>query len=497
VKRTLFLLIWLLVGAVAFQGFECASRNVTTAKVKIKNQQFDEAIESLNKELAINPNSDEALALLADIYFQRKNMSEAAKYSKKALEVTKNPLLVEQMQRLINNIWVYSYNTGIENYNGYLSKQNKQLLDSAINNFKMGADLRPEILDFYNFLGIVYELKGDKQASLESYESFVKGYDKNYQFAMKNGMYSKVPRAKVIDKLGNPKLPMPGLNGKGDSTFKDYYVIDGKELYVFSENIDGKMLVTGWNYDMPSTWLPNEKLIKVDVNTAPLAVLAQNYYTNKDYDKSLKYVKMIVELEPDNSSVYASMVNIYQELNRTDEAIETVKALIKSDPKNPMFITQLADLYQTLQKYDDAINTYQQALSANPDFDRAIRNLAAAHKNRASVKQRAEQDKQDKDKAYKIDMEKYMPDLRESAKYFAKALDTKTFKNDVLVLTELANIYQVLEEKENLKKTVRNLEAIELLIPENQRQAYYLSMVRIYSEMGDTKKLEEIQKKMK
>ena len=94
-------------------------------------------------------------------------------------------------------------------------------------------------------------------------------------------------------------------------------------------------------------------------------------------------------------------------------------------------------------------------------------------------------------------METYLPDLRQSAKYFAIALQSKTFENDMMILSELANIYQVLEEKDNLKKTVRNLEAIEFTIPQDKLEQYYLNMVRIYSEMGDNKKLEEIQKKMK
>ena len=73
----------------------------------------------------------------------------------------------------------------------------------------------------------------------------------------------------------------------------------------------------------------------------------------------------------------------------------------------------------------------------------------------------------------------------------------KTYQNDMFILSELANIYQVLEEKDKLNKTIRNLEAIEYTIPENQKEQYYLNMLKIYSEKGDDKKLEEIKKKIK
>ncbi|GAB1372437.1 hypothetical protein MASR1M45_24990 [Candidatus Kapaibacterium sp.] len=496
-KRLTFIIIMMIAGAVIFSGFQCASRNITTAKVKIKNQQYNEAEESLNKELAVNPNSEEALALMADINFQQKNFKEAAKYAKKVIEVGKTPAILNQQQILINNIWVECYNAGIGYYNAFGTSKRTNLLDSALQNFKIGLELRPQMLDFYYFIGAVHELRNDKAAAVQAYTDYVNAFDKNYKFGLKNGLYTRAPRATALEKLGAPKLAMPGLTAKGDSTFSDYYVIDGKETYIFSEVIDGKMVVVGWNYDIPQNWLPNEKKIKTEINSSPIAYLAQHYYNEKQLENSLKYIKMLIDLEPDNSNAYASMIGIYQDLNKTDEAIKAIQDRIKVEPKNPMYVTQLADLYQGLQKYDESIATYQKAIEIQPNYERAIRNLAAAHKNRASVKQRAEQDKSDANKTYKIDPEKYLPDLRESAKYFAKALEFKAFQNDMMVLTELANIYQVIEDKESLKKIVRNLEAIEFTIEESKRNEYYLRMLKIYSEMGEANKATEIQKKIK
>lgn len=495
-KRFVFLLALLIAGAVIFQSFQCSSRNITTAKVKMKSQQYDEAIESLNKELAVNPNSDEAYALLADIYYQRKDRRLAAKNAKKALEITKNPNLIQQEKALIYNLWVDCYNSGMGYYSAYISNKNPSMLDSAIESFNIGIELRPEFLEFYNLKGIVYELKNDNASAISSYEEFVRQFDKNYQFGKKNGFYSKIPRHTVIDKLGKPKLPMPGINAQGDTTFTDFYEIDGKELYVFSEKKDNLLAVTGWHYDPPSSWLPSEKQLRMDVNTSPLAILAQHYYNEKNLEKSLQYIKIIIDLEPDNSNAYSSMVGIYQELGKTDEAVSTIQDLIKAEPNNPLYTTQLADLYHNLGRYDESIDTYMKALKIDANFDRANRNVASAFKNRASVKQKSEQDKRDKDKNYKIDTEVYMPDLRESAKYFAKSLESKTFANDMMILSELANIYQVLGEKDDLRKIVRNLEAIEFTLSKEQLQQYYLNMLKIYSEMDDTKKLEEIKNKM-
>jgi superkiller protein 3 len=496
VKRALILITFLLAGAVLFQSFQCSSRNITTAKVKMKNQLLDEAIESLNKELEVNPNSDEALALMADIYFQKKDKKESARYAKKVIEISKDPVLIEQERKLLNNLWIECYNSGMNYYSSYLSNKNPAILDSAINEFKLGTEVIPDFIEFYNLLGIIYELKGNSELATQSYIDYVNKSEKNYQFAAQKGLYSKISREKAHDLLGKPKIPTPGLNSKGDSTFIDYYEIDGKELYLFSESINSKIIVTGWNYDMPKDWLPNEKRIRTDINTNPLTILAQQYYEKKDLDNALKYIKKIISLEPDNTVAYSSMIGIYQELGKTDEAIKTVQDLIKADPKNVIFKTQLADLYQNFNRYDESIKIYLEVLDIDPNYERASRNLASAFKNRASVKQKAEQDKVLKDKSYKINLEMYLPDLRESAKYFAKALESKTFANDMLILSELSNIYQVLDEKESLKKTVRSLEAIEFSIKPENLEDYYLRMLKIYSEMQDDKKTKEIATKL-
>jgi tetratricopeptide (TPR) repeat protein len=495
-KRFVFLLALLLAGAVLFQSFQCSSRNITTAKVKMSSKQFDEAIVSLNKELAINPNSDEAYALLADIHYQLKDRRQAAKYAMKALELSKNPDIIQQEKNLIYTLWIDCFNAGMNYYSSYLSNKNVALLDSAIENFNIGIEMRPEFLEFYNLKGIVYELKKDIPSAISTYEEFVRMFDKNYQFGLKKGLYSKIPRHTALDKLGNPKKSDNSVNTKGDSTITDIFEIDGKELYVFSEREDNLMKVMGWNFDPPSIWLPAEKAIRMDINTNPIVVLAQHYYTEKELEKSLKYIKMIIDLDPENSNAYSSMVGLYQELGKTEEAVATLQNLIKSEPKNTLYVTQLADLYHNLSRYDESIETYNKALAIDPEFDKANRNLASAYKNRAAIKQKSEQDKHDADKNYKIDAEVYMPDIRLSAKYFAKALESKTYANDLMILSELANIYQVLDDKDNLRKTVRNLEAIEFTIPKEKLEDYYLKMLKIYSEMGDNKKLDEIQKKM-
>jgi tetratricopeptide (TPR) repeat protein len=64
--------------------------HLTIAAARIEAEEYDKAIESINKALAVNPNSTPAYSLLASVNYLRGNAAEYEKYSKKVLEI--NPL---------------------------------------------------------------------------------------------------------------------------------------------------------------------------------------------------------------------------------------------------------------------------------------------------------------------------------------------------------------------------------------------------------------------
>lgn len=83
-KKIALTIMMLIIGAVAFQGFQCASRNMTTAKVAFNNRDFDKAIEFLNMELAQNPNNGEAYVYLTEAYLVKNNLHKAAESAQKS-----------------------------------------------------------------------------------------------------------------------------------------------------------------------------------------------------------------------------------------------------------------------------------------------------------------------------------------------------------------------------------------------------------------------------
>ena len=157
-----------------------------------------------------------------------------------------------------------------------------------------------------------------------------------------------------------------------------------------------------------------------------------------------------------------------------------------------------ADMLANLEKHDKAIEKYQKALEIDPNYDFALRNIASTYKNKAVEIQNQEKEKAEKDKGYKIDVEKYFPILEKSSEYFEKALETETFKNDYLVLIELANNYIVLGNKSDprLKKVLNQIEKVEFKVPEEEKLAFYYKWLKIASDMGDTPRINNISRKI-
>jgi hypothetical protein len=76
-------------------------------------------------------------------------------------------------------------------------------------------------------------------------------------------------------------------------------------------------------------------------------------------------------------------------------------------------------------------------------------------------------------------------------------MQTEKFQKDFRILGEMANIYTVMNEENNLKKTLANLESLESAIEtRNDKESYYLLLINIYSTLKQTDKLKEVKTKL-
>lgn len=499
-RRILLFLAMLAVSTLAFQGFQCSSVNMTTAKVAVNSKDYPKAIDFLQKELKVNPKNEEAYGMLGAIYYELKNYELSYENFQKAIENSKSEESKKKHQSALSQIWVNCYNEGVNHFNNYdANRSNKHYLDSAYKSFDIGMKINPNILDFYKFKAMISEIKGDTAKAMDFYTQYANRIKPEIDLAKEKGFFIDMDRDKFKQVINDKPKKSIGkfVQELYDSNYVDIYTVNGKDLYTyFKLNDNGDKKLLSWDYDPSPTASEIEKESFFSFSTDVFGKLSNYYYQKKDLTNALKYIDMMSVLEPNNTDIQQSKLSLYQEMGKSDVALREVETLIKNEPNNKANWLQLGDLQQNMKNYDESIKAYEKALEIDPDYDYALRNYASALKNKASVIQKAQQERAEKDKAYKPNTDEYFPLLSKSADNFSKAMGSSAFQSDYQALSDLANIYMVLGNDVELKKTIRSLELMETKLEKNQLERYYYSLLNVYSFVKDEAKLKQIEQKI-
>jgi len=496
VKREFRIILLSLVAVMIMVSCD-SSREMSTARLEFSRGEYSKAIDFLHKEIANNPANEEAYLLLLDSYIQREDFYNASLTLEKAVEIVKTPEYVERLSNVRNNIWVNAYNRGVQTYNQYFNEQNTRFLDSALYYFNIGKNASPRTTDFYFLLGNIYEIKEDTTASMNSYIDFIKYSENEINFAKSKKIHLNMDRNQVTSIVGQPSRVIPQGRQNQDSILVDMLTVDGKEVFLtYSSKSEAPFKLMGWRVDLPSNWLPQEKSMPSEFNIAPIAALAQIYFNRGDFQNSLKYTNILLDVDATNEIAGEFQIRLYQELDMMDEAIKSFEEVLKANPNNKNVLARYGDLWANTEEYDKAIEYYERALKVDPDFAVVLRNLGSVMKNKAGVMQLEEIEKMDKDDKYEEQRDRYLPFLKKSADYFEKALKTPDFRGDMIVLGELANIYFVTEENDKLQLIKKQLEAIEFTVDDANKEQYYLILIKIYGDLKEPDKMREIEAKL-
>lgn len=483
------------------QGSQCSSREMTSAKSALANQEYQKAIDYINKELAINPNNGEAHLLMAELQRAQKKYNEAVVSVNKAEPLlTNDAKLKNKPNEFKNSLWPELYEESFKLYTEYNNNKNDALLKKAIELLGIGASIKPELMEFYPLRGQFQEMIGDTNAAVAEYEKFLKLMTPEINLAKEYKLYINMNRDNLISKLGKPGKSIVTQNSQGDSSISDMFIVKEKEAYFYSIKKDDIWKVDGWRYNLPSSWSEFEKLRAQNFNTSPLSGLAQIAYNRNQKEKALNYMLDLATLEPGNQTYNTYLVQLYNETGNKAGAVKFLETLIEQEPNSKEYITQYADFYLTSDELDKAIANYEKVLKIDPDFSFANRNIGIAYKNKASKIQKIQTDKMDADKNYKGNPEEYFPFLIKSTEYFEKATKSPQFEKDIEVHIEIALNYFVLNDKAKLDKKLKELDKMESDLFDEQKDIYYGQLLKIYGALVGTDpkyqaKFDELSKK--
>jgi tetratricopeptide (TPR) repeat protein len=155
---TVFMILAVFLSVTAFQ---CGSTEMTTAKLAMKNKQYDKAEESLVKATQKDPQDEEAWFLLGQVRLELKKYAEMNEAYEKTLSLS--PLHKPEIDHNRAAVWQILYNRAIQNYEKGTSDPSSY--DSALVNLRLAMTVNPDSTQTYYAAALVlYQKKEDEQA---------------------------------------------------------------------------------------------------------------------------------------------------------------------------------------------------------------------------------------------------------------------------------------------------------------------------------------------
>lgn len=485
----------------ALTGFDCASTEMTTAKVAIKQKDFDKAEASLKKELAARPQNGEAWNMLSEIYEAKKMFPEMLDAQNKALAATLPALSQAEKDNIYYkryNLWVASYEAARGAYVKALKGDDKAGLQDALQRLDMATTLRPDYAEnIYLRAAILHELK-DRPNETKANKDYIEAVKADVDRGVAAGLAIGMKPDQVIAKLGKP------AKSAVDSTGGFLrYATDDLVIY-FEPAVSDDPTVVGWKYfkgvSVPERLKENTWYLR----SAPTYTLGIDAYYAADelpeaektranalYDEALRYLQAVQKFDMTQDRVGQVIADIYGRTNRTAEAKAAFEENIRQNPNDPSLYINYGTLLVNLKDYTGAIENFKKVLTvadkSDSKYHDALFNLGAVYKNWGADLQKAAGVNPS---AKQID--EFSGKLRESANYFEQ-YRTVHGKGDFGALSELANLYVVLDKKSELRGIVGELESLRA---DNERNAdYWNTMSGVYARINDIKKAEEAAKK--
>jgi tetratricopeptide (TPR) repeat protein len=155
-----------------FTAFQCSSTELTSAKLYIQQKNYDKAMESLNKEIAKNPKSDEGYYLKGWVLGEQGKYKEMIDAYDKSLAA--GPRFKSKIEESRKYVWGQNFNRGVSFYNKATKATAEDSVNSyyekAIEAFNAAIMAEPDSADTYKNLAFTYISRGALDESIKPLE---------------------------------------------------------------------------------------------------------------------------------------------------------------------------------------------------------------------------------------------------------------------------------------------------------------------------------------
>ncbi len=467
--RTLLLT---LAAVFTFELAGCGAADIQSAKLYRQRRDYNQADKMLQRALNEDPTNDEAWYLYTVNLYDLKNYEKVAQIIDTAMLYSATHR--SELQQYKRSIWVELYMGGLNTYQA--NPESPEARKAAIGYLESARKLAPEQPETYELLGTIYYSGGDTAKGIENYVAEIDQVSASYDQGIAMGlMLHMSPEALERAIGGTPAQKRIVSIGGNDSSM--IYIYPSKTAYAyFEKNVKPPFAwqLTGWRI----TQMEVEGLVPLRVSTQAYEVVANDYYqkglvamahndkgiATSYFDKAVPLLMTLQQLDPTDEFASTAIPDIYMRQEKTEKAKQEYERILGEHPSKQMYVSY-GTLMMKSQDYQGAVGAYEKALALDPGFPSALYDIAAAYKNWAKASQEAKKPE-------------YKQQLDKSTEYFERlhALD----KNDVSVLVQLAENYDVLGRKDKAIALVTDMEAMKNTDAANSHD-YWEMLARLYA----------------
>ena len=336
--------------------------NMELASLYLNQKKTTEALLTLEKGLAMNPQHVGALILYGNINQTLKQYEKAKQSYLKAIEI--EPDKEERVYLLLGNILmeegdldnafdiyqrlvdVFPASFAGHFYMGKIHAERGRS-NEAETAFKKALVLEPELEEGRFELLKIYKASGENDKARALYLELLDKNPSNTRAAMELGLFYQ---KNGFPEEGEALLKDLGTRSKQDSEIIRKII----QLYIDPKQYDDAIMVL-------------EGMLKGVPDSSDLQYLAGISYDGKgDDDKAMAHFKRVTS---DNRFYENAVVQIsirYQEQEKVTEAIAYIKKAIENNPDNPEFMLYLGSFYEEMKAYGDAETALKKGLDIDP-----------------------------------------------------------------------------------------------------------------------------------
>ncbi|MBR2525792.1 tetratricopeptide repeat protein [bacterium] len=376
-------------------------------------QDYEKAIEYLEKAKTMNPEKEKTEIFLAEVYYLNNDFEKSKELFLKYKDRKEDALIM--------------------NYLG-LFKLDENKIEEAINYFSIAVKLKPQNAQYAYNLSNAYIVNGwfDEAVKYMNIAICLEPENCEYRYTQAYSYYTnsqyeksiielknilkinpdytnaKILEALIKGKSGDPVSAKVALDKIVKENPENVFAISSlakidveleqidlacelmKKVIVLEPTILNKteysnMLIENESYGEAQEII--EQILEENPKYIDGYILqAKNYIFVKDYDGAFDSAQQIIELDQNNPEGYFYNAQALFELGDTNFALESMKKAISLDVNNAMYYVQMGEFYQKLGKNEEALAYIGEAAS----IDESAKNKEL-YANLASIVRKSKQ----------------------------------------------------------------------------------------------------------